>query len=227
MQIVTIKKFTAHGSQEPPGDHIEHARTLSELPVPDELITRQPVRQKGRQPSSPATLFINYPITGKRKLPVGTTKIDISTGTVFLADGTTEEMYSARPIEACRSLLMYTDQPIDIRLERDGTPHLLTTIFPEWTRMTDIMEFGVVEIDCAQETVFYIIMSEDPEGVPEYMPDHRLTPATYLGYNAADDLVSMKKIIEGVTYQRNIIDPDVADTTVDKWIEYSDWSVVT
>jgi hypothetical protein len=120
---------------------------------------------------------------------------------------------------------MYIDQTIDIRLERDGTPHLMTTIFPEWTRMTDVLEFGIVEIDCAQETVFYIIMSEDPEGVPEYTPDHQLTPATYLGYNAVDDLVSMKRVINGVTYHRDVIDPDVADTTVDRWVEYGSWNV--
>jgi hypothetical protein len=122
---------------------------------------------------------------------------------------------------------MYIDQTIDIRLERDGTPHLMTTIFPEWTRMTDVLEFGIVEIDCAQETVFYIIMSEDPEGVPEYTPDHRLPSVTRLGYNVADDLVSMEKVIDGITYRRDIIDPDVVDTTVNKWVEYDEWSVVT
>jgi len=221
MPTVTLKRFAPQKPQETPDGLTDFTRTLSDFPVPDELIARQPVRHKGRQSSSPATLFINYPRRDKTKLPVGTTKIDISTGTVFLADGTTEEMYSARPIESCRSLLMYVDQTVEIRLERDGT-----TIFPEWTRMTDILEFGIVEIDCAQETVFYIIMSEDPECVPEYTPDHRLTPATYLGYNLADDLVSVKKVIDGITYRRNIIDPDVVDTTVDKWVEYGEWEAL-
>jgi len=36
----------------------------------------------------------------------------------------------------------------------------------------------------------------------------------------------MKKIIDGITYKRNVIDPDVADTTVDKWIEYGEWEAL-
>jgi len=172
MPTVTLKRFAPQKPQETPDGLTDFTRTLSDFPVPDELIARQPVRHKGRQSSSPATLFINYPRRDKTKLPVGTTKIDISTGTVFLADGTTEEMYSARPIESCRSLLMYVDQTVEIRLERDGTP------------------------------------------------------ATYLRYNLADDLVSVKKVIDGITYRRNIIDPDVVDTTVDKWVEYGEWEAL-
>ena len=91
--------------------------------------------------------------------------------------------------------------------------------------MTDAHGFANIEITTTAETAFHISLAEDPDGVPEYIPDHRLTPETHLGYNLADDLVSMKKVIDGVTYQRSITDPDVADTVVARWVEYDTWSV--
>ena len=171
-------------------------------------------------------LSINYPATGRKTLPIGTTTITIRSGEVTLPDGTTEKIYSARAVKSCRSLLIYMDQPIDIILTWKGSPILISTVFPEWTRMAKLPEFEEIDIETTQETALYITMSEDPDGVPEYTPDQRLTPATQLGYNAADDLVSIKKIISGMEYRRDIDDPDVADKTVDRWVEYGKWSIV-
>lgn len=53
-----------------------------------------------------------------------------------------------------------------------------------------------------------------------------LTPKTEFGYNVGDDLIQVKKTFLGITWLRIITDPDVADNTVDRWVEYGDWSIV-
>ena len=54
----------------------------------------------------------------------------------------------------------------------------------------------------------------------------RTTPEVHLGYNAADDLVEIRKVIDDVPMKRGIDDPDVTDTTVDKWVQYKEWKEV-
>lgn len=54
----------------------------------------------------------------------------------------------------------------------------------------------------------------------------RTTPEVHLGYNADDDLVEIKKVIDGVTMTRSIDDPDVTDTDVDRWVRYKEWNEV-
>jgi len=211
MEVITIRKWQP--GVEPPA------------PIPEAIPVRQPPGPPLER--EPPSLIINYPQTGRKILPVGTTRIHVKQKKVTLPDGTKESIYAARAIETCRSLLMYADQPVDIRLTRKGTLLFASTIFPEWTRMTDAHGFANIEITTTAETAFHISLAEDPDGVPEYIPDHRLTPETHLGYNLADDLVSMKKVIDGVTYQRDITDPDVADRRVVREVEYSEWSVLT
>ena len=53
-----------------------------------------------------------------------------------------------------------------------------------------------------------------------------LSPKTELGYNAGGDLIQIKKTFLGITWKRVITDPDVTDTTVNRWVEYGDWSIV-
>ena len=53
-----------------------------------------------------------------------------------------------------------------------------------------------------------------------------LSPKTELGYNAAGDLIRIKKTFLGITWKRVITDPDVVDNVVNKWVEYSDWSII-
>lgn len=215
MEIVTIRKWQP--GIEPPA------------PIPAPIPAAIPPARKPPGPPperEPPALIINYPQTGRKILPVGTTKIHVKQKKVTLPDGTEESIYAARSLETCQSLLMYADQPVDIRLTRRGTLIFASTIFPEWTRMTDVYGFANIEIVTTAETAFHISLAEDPDGVPEYIPDHRLSSYTGLGYNAADDLVAIKKVIDGVTYQRDIIDPDVADRTVVREVEYSEWSVI-
>lgn len=52
-----------------------------------------------------------------------------------------------------------------------------------------------------------------------------LSPKTELGYNAAEDLIQIKKTFLGITWLRVIIDPDVADAVVHRWVVYGDWSI--
>ena len=53
-----------------------------------------------------------------------------------------------------------------------------------------------------------------------------LSPKTELGYNAAEDLIQIKKTFLGITWRRIITDPNIADNVIDRWVEYGDWSIV-
>lgn len=53
-----------------------------------------------------------------------------------------------------------------------------------------------------------------------------ITPALSLGYNAADDLIRIKKTVGDKTYLRIITDPDIADNVVDRWVDYGAWAEV-
>ena len=216
----------SHASEERSPEYVFPAE---EPFVPKEFTTEEtfPVSEKDPAPlqKTPPVLIINYPQTGRKPLPVGSTSVNVKQRKATLPDGTVESIYAARSMETCRSFLMYVDQPVDIRLTRHGALLFASGIFPEWTRITDAPEFGSINITTTGDTLFYIAMSEDPNGVPMFTPDHRLGATTSLGYNAADDLVSIKKIIDGVTYLREIDDPDVLDTTVDRWVEYGEWVI--
>lgn len=70
-------------------------------------------------------------------------------------------------------------------------------------------------------------MTGDPEllyAIKDQTLDQKLTPTVRLGYNTAGDLVEVRKTIDGVTHARLIDDPDVADKTVVKWVEYGAWT---
>lgn len=70
-------------------------------------------------------------------------------------------------------------------------------------------------------------MSGDIEllyAIKDLEKNQKLTPEVHLGHNAGGDLVEMRKFIGGVTYTRLIDDPDVADKTVSKWVEYGAWT---
>lgn len=53
-----------------------------------------------------------------------------------------------------------------------------------------------------------------------------LTPKSELGYNAAGDLIQIKKHVSGYTFLRVISDIEILDNVVAKWVEYGDWNVV-
>lgn len=54
--------------------------------------------------------------------------------------------------------------------------------------------------------------------------DQKLTSKVELGYNAGDDLIQIKKTVDGTEHLRTITDPDIADNIVDKWVVYGEWS---
>ena len=199
---------------------------------PSELPAREieaPFSKPSHEPrfaKEPPALVINYPRSGKRVLPVGTTVIYIKQKKVRLPDGTIEEMYATRSVESCRCFALYTDHMIDIRISRGGSLQLTSSVFPAWLRKLDMIEFDTIEVECTEPTTFYITMSEDPAGVPQHQPETRLSPYTALGYNATDDLVEIQKVINGIMHTRKISNPDVIDVVVVRWTEYGAWSVV-
>jgi hypothetical protein len=201
-------------------------------PSPTELPAREteaPFSKPLPEPmfaKDPPALVINYPRSGKRVLPVGTTVIYIKQKKVRLPDGTIEEMYATRSVESCRCFALYTDHMIDIRISRGGSLQLTSSVFPAWLRKLDMIEFDTIEVECTEPTTFYITMSEDPAGVPQHQPETRLSPYTALGYNATDDLVEIQKVINGIMHTRKISNPDVDDVVVVRWTEYGAWSVV-
>lgn len=67
--------------------------------------------------------------------------------------------------------------------------------------------------------------------VKDLAESQKLTPQLKLGYNAADDLVELRKFVvqdDGSTkeYNRLIDNPDVADVVVTKWVTYGTWTEV-
>jgi len=201
-------------------------------PDPTELPAREieaPFSKPPPEPmfaKDPPGLVINYPISGKRVLPVGTTTIYIKQRKVRLPDGTIEEMYATRSVESCRCFALYTDHMFDIRISRRGSLLLTSSVFPAWFRKRDMLEFDMIEVECTVPTTFYITMSENPDGVPENQPEKWLSPCTALGYNATDDLVEIRKVINGITHTRLIDNSEVDDKLVVRWTEYGAWSVV-
>lgn len=51
-------------------------------------------------------------------------------------------------------------------------------------------------------------------------------PRVDMGYNLAGDLIRIRKYLLGFTYERIIADPLIVDNVVNRWVVYSDWSVV-
>ena len=169
-------------------------------------------------------LMVDYPRSGKKELPVGTTRINIKARKVELPDDTSELMSMPRPITTCRSFTISTSRQIEIRATIDGTLVYTGSLFAGSQQTNNLAEFDTVEIDTDAVTAFHITLSEDAEGAPDVPPE--TTAEIQVGYNAAGDMVALKKVVDGVTYQRDVTDPDVADTTVDRWVVYGTWAVV-
>ena len=179
--------------------------------------------QPDTEPIEPP-LVMSYPRSGKKELPVGATIININEGKVELPDGTREDIYMAHPVETCRSFTISTSRQIEIRASMDGTLVYTGSLFTGSQQTHNLAEFDTIEIDADAVTAFHITMSEDAEGAPSVQPE--TDSEMHIGYNAAGDIVSLKKVADGVTYQRSVTDPDVADTTVDRWVVYGTWAVV-
>ena len=110
--------------------------------------------------------LINYPISGKKDLPVGTITIDIKSRQVILPDGSSEEIYSPFKIDMARSLVLYTDGTISVILLKDGTPVYTSSVYPLWSRFKDF-EFDQMVITTTKKTLFYMGVSNTPDSVPD------------------------------------------------------------
>ena len=113
-----------------------------------------------KEPTHPEKmrLTMSYPESGKKTLSAGVTKINVKTGQVFLADGTTEQAYRSRPLYSAVSATLYTDKPISITLSLHGSVVQKTGLFEEWTRFE--VEFDLIEITTTVDTSFYAQFSD-------------------------------------------------------------------
>jgi len=110
-------------------------------------------------------MLINYPATDRKTLPIGLTKINVKSRQVFLADGTEEVMYSASPIDAARSILMYCDCSVALKLYLEGTVVHASTRFPTWSRFNVL--FDLVEVTASKNTSVYMQVADTVDGVPQ------------------------------------------------------------
>lgn len=116
-------------------------------------------------------MLVSYPLSGRKTLPIGENIIDIDSSQVFLADSTEEKLESAIPIHVARSLLIYVDVSINLKMYRKGALVHDSTRFPTWGRF-DIV-FDRMEIITTKNTSFYIQVSDYEDGVP------RISQANY------------------------------------------------
>ena len=114
----------------------------------------------------------NYPLTGMKEitLPAGKTKgivlFDIKEGRVILPDGSVEDMSQPISDEICRSVYIITDKEIDVNILEGDRTEVTTSIFPVQWRKTYV-EFDSIKLTITTNTNLYIIVSTEPEGVPE------------------------------------------------------------
>lgn len=110
----------------------------------------------------------NYPLSGKKSLPANeTTFFNIKEGNVTFSSGADTE-YLTQPISdtLCHSIYIYTDRTIDIELYEEDRPELTTSILPvQWRKI--YVEFNTIKIKNTAPTNIYLIVSTEPEGVPE------------------------------------------------------------
>jgi len=72
-------------------------------------------------------------------------------------------------------------------------------------------------------------MSGDVEvlyAIKDLNRDQKLKPKTVLGYNAAGDLLTVTKEVDGETHRRTVTNPDVVDRTVVREVDYSEYAGV-
>ncbi len=110
----------------------------------------------------------NYPLSGKKSLPVNETAFfNIKEGNVTFSSAADTE-YLTQPISdtLCHSIYIYTDRTIDIELYEEDRPELTTSIFPiQWRKI--YVDFNTIKIKTTAPTNIYLIVSTEPEGVPE------------------------------------------------------------
>lgn len=61
------------------------------------------------------------------------------------------------------------------------------------------------------------------DAVNKLLRKTRMPDETLLGYNAVNNLIRIRKDINGKTYERVIDDPNVTDKVVSRWVKYIGW----
>ena len=112
-------------------------------------------------------------------------------------------LYSPRAFEKCRSLLIFTDHTVDVRVMNGGDVVLMSSFFNGSQQLLNLGEFDSVEIEATASTQFYIAMSEDPDGAPSatQVTEIEAVPKPTGGTRATDsDATAVGSFTEIVSY---------------------------
>ena len=113
---------------------------------------------------SEKSIIVNYPPTGDKDLPTGTHTFDFVERRVYLSDGTVEHMYTSEPIETCKSIFLFTDAEIDVKLYLNSNLVYETEISPKWVRNSNI-EFDEMKVTTSKPTIFHLQACNKIDGV--------------------------------------------------------------
>ena len=142
---------------------IDTQELITLIGTTNELLSDLIVTQKEPHTPEKTKITMSYPESGKKTLSTGITKINIKSKQVFLADGTTEEMYATRPLQTAKSATLYADKAISVTLSLRGSVVQKTGIFESWTRFQ--IEFDLIEITTTMDTSFYVQLSDSKESI--------------------------------------------------------------
>ena len=82
----------------------------------------------------------------------------------------------------------------------------------------------MIESECVEEPM--VIFDATQMDMPETSPVVYRSPATFMGYNVDDELVSIaRRLPDGSVVRRKIRDPeiDIGDLSVDRWVEFNQY----
>lgn len=82
----------------------------------------------------------------------------------------------------------------------------------------------MIESACVEEPM--VIIDNVQVDMPETSPVVYRSPATFMGYNVDDELVSIaRRLPDGRVVRRKIRDPeiDIGDLSVDRWVEFNQY----
>lgn len=116
------------------------------------------------------TISISYPRTGKKDLPVGINTIDLLTGIVLFADGSTPDRLPHQITEEtpCRALLIYTDAEIEVGTYiHKSEPVTYSSVFPWLHTVKKHPAFDTVQIKTTKLTQIFIAAATTAWGIPE------------------------------------------------------------
>lgn len=215
----------------PEQEIVQHLKKTREDPkIVDKSIIEDYRKRKNELESLYNTpFFFTYPPDGEtQRFPVGRNLVDFYTGNVDFADGTEDTLYSSlqsRGYDYINTIYIKTNKKVVISADENKNLHTV----PEnkyWYESG--LKLQRLYIETTEDTEIYIYASTLYFVVDEFdTPESTfLTPQVKLGYNASDDLIKIRKVINNKTYERTVTDPDISDNVVDRWVTYGEYTEV-